>query len=336
MSHRTVYLGFAALAGVLAVVGQTGPHRLWGAFAVVAYLVAAAVGKDVVAFVGAALLPMAVLVALGSGQEEVSVVRRSAETLLAHGTPYRAVSGGDYSAYNPYLPGMSLFGLGVDPRLLFAAVFLGVLLAWRVHPLVLASPLVAMPIAVGGDDLPVIGLSILGLALARQRPGAAGLVLGFAAVLKATAWPALVIGLLLTGRRGVLPALGVLAVGLAPVLVDPSAFVTNAVLFPLGLTDARSPAASPLPGHLLAGLGPFGHAAALLLLVVAAAGVGLSLLVKPPADAVQAARRLAVGLGLAVLLMPATRWGYLIYPLVLAAWSYAPVRTKESTTWVAA
>ncbi len=42
-----------------------------------------------------------------------------------------------------------------------------------------------------------------------------------------------------------------LAAALAPAsLTAPGALIANTVLFPLGLTHARSPAQSPLPGHL--------------------------------------------------------------------------------------
>ncbi|MGW6732157.1 hypothetical protein [Streptomyces sp. NPDC055013] len=75
--------------------------------------------------------------------------------------------------------------------------------------LLLASfPPVALPLAVGGVDLPVIGLMCLGLALAgRGGSGtAAGLAMGGAAALKWTAWLLLPVGLVLlavtAGRRG--------------------------------------------------------------------------------------------------------------------------------------
>lgn len=334
----------------------TLPEPVWyAAFAALAYAVLAVAAwlagprhiraLRLAAIAGAALLPLLVLVGLGQRQEEVEVVRRSAQHLLAHGTPYPGGMGTESTAYNPYLPGMSLFGLpGLDPGVLFAAACLGTVAmsVWlrRADPgpltLVLASPLVALTVATGGDDLPVLGLSCLGLALAGRRPELAGLVLGFAATLKATAWPALFIGLVLVmatsggGRRFTGAAGAVMAVGLGlPVLADPHGFTANAVLFPLGLTPAASPADSPLPGHLLAELGSMGHATALILLVVSAVGMAVSLLVSSPSDARAAARRLALGLALAACLMPATRWGYFVYPLVLAVWSLAPESAGE-------
>ena len=91
--------------------------------------------------------------------------------------------------------------------------------------------------------------------------------------------------------------------------------------YPLGLTAAKSPAQSPLPGHLLATLGPAGHAAALALLAVAGLAIVASLAVAPPATPAAAARRLAIGLTALFLLSPATRFGYFIYPISLYAWA---------------
>jgi hypothetical protein len=80
-----------------------------------------------------------------------------------------------------------------------------------------------------------------------------------------------------------------------------------------------------MPGRLLADLGPHGHAVALIALGVAALGVGVSLLVRPPAGARAAGLRLALGLLLATALMPASRWGYLVYPAVLVLWALLAV-----------
>jgi len=60
-------------------------------------------------------------------------------------------------------------------------------------------------------------------------------------------------------------------------------------MFPLGLTAARSPAQSPLPGHLLATVGPAGHVAAIVLLITAGVGIAVSLVIRPPADTTAAA-----------------------------------------------
>ena len=62
-------------------------------------------------------------------------------------------------------------------------------------------------------------------------------------------------------------AAAALVAALAPAaLRHPASILQNTVAYPLGLTSAKSPAASPLPGHLLATLGSGGQLAALALL----------------------------------------------------------------------
>ncbi len=209
----------------------------------------------------------------------------------------------------------------------------------------LACPLMAFPLTMGITDPPVIALGCLALALlarAGRRPAgrgrerdllAAALVLGVACAMKYTAWPALVIiAVMVAARDGaaaaarftaaVLAAAAGLVAALAPAaLGDPAALARNTVAYPLGLTAAASPAQSPLPGHLLAALGPGGHLAALLLLAVAGLAVAVSLVLAPPASPAAAAVRVAAGLSALFLLSPATRFGYFIYPLNLCLWA---------------
>ena len=197
-----------------------------------------------------------------------------------------------------------------------------------------ASPVIAFPLAVGITDPPVIALMFLTLALIARPSGLlrAAMALGVACAMKATAWPAVpVITALLAARDGAKAAWrfvgitilvgGVLAVALAPAaLIDPYSFLQNTVLFPLGLSAHKTPAASPLPGHLLAMTGMAGHWAAVGLLVAAGLGFAVSLIVRPPADGRAAAWRLALGLTVMFTLAPATRWGYYVYPLGLIGW----------------
>ncbi|MEU8667371.1 glycosyltransferase 87 family protein [Streptomyces anulatus] len=363
----------AATALALGAFSSLGPHRVWGAAAALGYTAAAVLAArgrsprtaGAVAVTGAVLLPLVVLLAVNRAQLEVDVVARSAGLLLSEGTPYleRPTVPEDF---NPYLPGMAAFGIPeavagpgplTDPRLWMGAAFLGAFAlalpagARREAPRWLAAcPLVALPLAVGGVDLPVAGLMCLGLARAGQgRAGRAGLALGLAAALKWTAWPAVPVALALLatasgdGRRGSRAALrcGLVALLTAAALVlpaalrDPGAFRTHVVDFPLGLTGAVSSAASPLPGHLLATQLPGGRTLALLLLGVSALLLAVSLLVRPPATGTAAAARLALGLLLAIAFMPATRFGYLVHPLVLAVWALArqppahPLRIRE-------
>ncbi|MFC5662345.1 glycosyltransferase 87 family protein [Kitasatospora misakiensis] len=190
-----------------------------------------------------------------------------------------------------------------------------------------ASPLVALPLCVSGVDLPLTGLCVLALAsAARARPSAAGWALALACALKWTAWPAVAVVVALlgatAGRRAALRAAATAAVG-AAVLVLPGALrspgplVRQVFAFPTGRGELPTPASSPLPGRLLADLGPAGWYAALALLLLAGAAVALSLVRRPPRDARTAADRLALGLALAFLLAPAGRYGYLALPAVL-------------------
>ncbi|WP_354598143.1 glycosyltransferase 87 family protein [Streptomyces sp. JL1001] len=355
----------SAAALGLAACSSLGPHRVWGTAAALGYLAAALLAvrgrspraAGAVAVSGAVLLPLLWLLAVDRAQLEVRVVARSAGLLLAEGTPYlqRPLVPEDF---NPYLPGMAVFGLPeavagtgpvTDPRLWMGAAFLGAFAlalpaGSRSAPLrwIAACPLVALPLAVGGVDLPVAGLMCLGLALAGGgRAGAAGLALGVAAALKWTAWPAIPVALALLavasrsadrgeGRRpaeraarrcGLVALLTAAALVLPVALRDPAAFRAHVVDFPLGLTDAVSSAASPLPGHLLATHVPGGRTLALLLLGVSALLLALSLLLRPPETPADAAARLALGLLLAIAFMPASRFGYLVHPLVLTVWA---------------
>src|SRR5690242_4266483 len=197
-----------------------------------------------------------------------------------------------------------------------------------------ASPVIAFPLAVGITDPPVIALMLLTLALLARPSGLfrAAAALGVACAMKATAWPAVpVFASMLAARdaarsawrfTGIVAGVTVLlSVASAPAaLAHPWAFMQNTVLFPLGLSKYKTPAASPLPGHLLASTGMAGHWAAVALLLAAGLGFAVSLVVRPPDSARAAAWRLAVGLAVMFTLAPATRWGYFVYPIGLAGW----------------
>jgi len=205
---------------------------------------------------------------------------------------------------------------------------------WTV--LITASPVVALPLAVGGDDLPVLGLMCLALALASRAArgnwpwvAGAGLAIGLAAAMKATAWPAVaVLAALFAAQLGwravawfgaAVAGAGLVTDGIT-VAGHPAAAVVNTVLYPLGLTKAASPAASRLPGHMLASAGPWGHWTALALMALAGAGIAVSLIIRTPRNANGAGWRLVLGLALLFVLAPASRVGYFVYPLGLAAW----------------
>jgi hypothetical protein len=305
-----------------------------------------------------ALVPLAVLAARGQAQEEVVVIEHAGERLAHTGTPYLtrdaiAALPADERllGYVPYQPGMSLFGLPralagtvwwTDARVWFAlvtaaclAAALALLRAAGPAPLIRAAqaatvlPICALTLATGGDDLPVLALCLLALALAaRGRLGAAGVAVGVAGAVKLFAWPVAVVLLALAATRGrhtllryAAGAFGLPLLALVPAFaVDPSAFIENVVRYPLGQGLVPSTAASPFPGHLIATTLPGGRAIAAVLLLAAGAAIGWSLLRRPPRDAAAAALVCAYGLTAAILLMPSTRFGYLLYPVAFLVW----------------
>lgn len=302
-------------------------------------------------------------------QEEVVVVEQAGIRLVEHGTPYL---GHDAIAalppaeqllgYTPYQPGMALFGLPravtaawwTDARVWFALVTV-LALATAVATLRAAPapdaphrdaavlrgvqaatvlPICALTLATGGDDLPVLALCLLALALAAAgRPGRAGIAVGVAGALKLFAWPVAVVLVCWAvtrraGRRTALGALGLPAVALLPaLLVDRDALVENVLRFPLGHGLVASPAQSPFPGHLVAAALPAGRIIAAALLAAVGVAIAVRLLRRPPRTAAATALICGYGLLAAILLMPSTRFGYLLYPVALLV--LAPALARE-------
>jgi len=196
-----------------------------------------------------------------------------------------------------------------------------------------ASPLIAFPLSVGVTDPPIIALSCLVLALAdRGRLGRAAVVLAIACAMKTTAWALLPVLAVMAWVRytpraatrftAVTIALtGVLALVAAPgALATPAALKQNLIDYPLGTSKYKTVAASPLPGHLIAGLGHAGRLSVDVLLVLAVAAFVGWLLARPPRSARDAAVRLAVGYAVMFTLDPSTRYGYYAYPLAFLGW----------------
>ncbi|WP_107075124.1 glycosyltransferase 87 family protein [Micromonospora sp. MH33] len=254
--------------------------------------------------------------------------------------------------YTPYQPGMALFGLPraaadawwTDARVWFALVTALALAAavltlratagpgaprrdaavLRAVQAATVLPVCALTLATGGDDLPVLAFCLLALALAAAgRPGRAGLAVGVAGALKLFAWPVAVVLVCwaVTRRAGLRTALGALGLpvlALLPVLlVDRDALVENVLRFPLGHGLVTSPAQSPFPGHLIASALPAGRVVAAALLVAVAVAIAVRLLRRPPRTAAATALICGYGLLAAILLMPSTRFGYLLYPIAL-------------------
>jgi hypothetical protein len=377
-------LGCALFAGGVSLFSTDPLHRLWGTAAACAYALAAlavaawrsrATGVDValgVLVCGAILVPLLWMVWTGHGEPEVGVVATSAKTLIKHGTPYKSsqvlATTTDPNLYNPYLPLMAAFGvpqalLGhgplTDPRVWFGIVFLVVFafalsiagaedcIRWAL--LVTASPIIAFELCVGGTDVPMCAFMCLGFALL-WRVGtrnliAAGLALGIASSMKATAWPALIVAFALLyardGKRAAwrftAVALSVVAVIVGPFAVlRPGSLVKNTILFPLGLASVKSQAASPLLGHVLAQTGAVGHTVVVLLLIGSALAIAVSLVISPPRDVPAATIRLVIGLSAMFVLAPSTRFGYFIYPAALVLWLLVALAGRKSADPVGA
>lgn len=353
------YAAFGVHAGAVALLSGPGQDRIWGIWAVGGYTLAALLTSRsrtaalAVGLAGALVGPVIWLHLTAPATPDVVVVARAAALVLHTGTPYLPDAQlTTVIAYNPYLPVMSVFGLpgavglpGVlgDPRVwLSVATVVLLAVAFRLAGrsdhvecalFALASSVLAFPLTLGITDPPMLALLCLAAALlGRHRWGPAALTLGVACAMKATAWPALpVFAALVAARDGTRATLRftgaaaattvALVAACAPaVLAHPASLLHNTILFPLGLTRARTPAASPLPGHLLASTGPAGHLAAIGVLAVVGIAYAVSLVSRPPADARAAIRRLAIGMTLLFALAPATRFGYFAYPVGLFGW----------------
>jgi hypothetical protein len=298
-------------------------------------------------------------------QPEVIVVERAGVEAVNGHDPYRVIDRNGhilihqdavpvYELYYPYLPGMVLFGFSsgskvearlADARIQFLVFTLlvgGLALSRlraprdtraRALQVIAVLPTAALPLATGGDDMPVIALMLLGLvALQRRRPLLAGLALGAASSLKFTAWPLAFLALWAARDLYRSRAIGRYLLGFVVIagpvvapfaLRNPSAFVDNVIRFPLGLAGVASPAASPLPGHLLVSALPGVHRP----YVLAVAIVGIALLlwrlkVRPPRTAADVSVLTGWVMLIALLLAPATRVGYLLYPANLFVWGY--------------
>jgi hypothetical protein len=388
---RAAYGAFAAYAAVAALT-TAGQDRVWALWALLGYGAAALLlwrgrGWAPALLVSVALalaVPLAWLSARGPLTDGMVVIARSAQLLLGHGLPYLPVEHlSSWLSYNPYLPVMALFGMpkaagltgmAGDPGLWMALTTVALLAVavWVIVPhqaarcrecrrdvlrytaFAVASPLIALNLAVITTDPPVLALMLLSFALAVRPAGAlrAGLVLGVACALKVTAWPEVpVLAAMFWSRDGVraagrFAASSVMAAALlititAPaVFVQPGTVIQNAVLFPLGLTRHKTPAESLLPGHLLASTGSAGHLLAVALLLAAAAAILVSLIVRPPRDVGAATFRLAVSLAIMFTLGPNDRFGYFVYPLGLFGWlaltSRKPVAATTAARFAAA
>lgn len=347
----------AVFAGITAVTSTLGPHRTWGTIAVWGFAGAALLvlifrrrlTLTVAAWIAVAWVPMLWLAWHDRAQEEVFVVEQSAGRLVSTGTPYLARSeiaslAEPLLGYTPYQPGMALFGL---PHALFgnhwwtdARIYFGLVTAAalgyavtllrmdgrlvRAVQMATVLPLCALTLATGGDDIPVLTLCLLSMSLVwRGRFGWAGIAIGAAAAMKLFAWPVLVVLAFFAWRRVFwVPAIAIPVLAILPsIILDAGAVAENVFAFPTGQGLVKSPAASPLVGYLLARHVAGGRTLALALLGLAAVVIGVYLWRRRPRDVAAVANVCAIGLLVAILLMPATRFGYLLYPVAFAFWA---------------
>lgn len=331
-------------------------RKQWGTARVVLFLFV---------LLGATLVPLSLEVAWHHNQPEVTVIQQAASRVAKGKDPYHAyvednhvvsANPGEpaYESFFPYLPLMTVFGLPssthgpirfTDARIFFSVATLavaGAALALcqasserkvRALQVLTVLPTAALPLATGGDDMPIVAFLLLAMVLAqRRRPGLAGVVLGIVSSMKFTAWP--LAGLALFAARGrdgrrapVRMALGMLVVAgpvVAPFLwKNPSVFVENVLLFPLGLAGISSPAASALPGHLLVSAFPWLHHALPVVVGVVGGLVLLRYLVRhTPKTAAEVCVLGGWVMAVAIVLAPATRVGYLLYPVNFFVWGY--------------
>jgi Glycosyltransferase family 87 len=360
---RDAFVGYAASAVAATALVVIRPLRTFVVRAVIAG----------VCFVLVALVPMSLMVhdrvrARADGEfhvlPEAAVIER-AGNLLAHGhDPYVAyvlsghlygqVAGVPrYEAFFPYFPAMtalglpSTFGIGAlgDARVWMTActllaLALGLWLArappdrsLRAAQVMCVLPTGAVFLAGGGDDLPVLALSLVALALvARRRAIPAGVAFGAAMAMKLTAWPLAALSLFVIrdeeGRRApgrlALVAGAIVAVFVVPFAIwNPRTFLSNVVEFPLGLSGVDSPAASPLPGHVIVTLVPQAHRALVVgLIVFGAPLLGWWLWRRPPRDVAGVCTIMAVISIVVMCFAPATRVGYVVYPVNLLVWAW--------------
>jgi hypothetical protein len=273
---------------------------------------------------------------------------------LRHPVRYHAPGEPDYAGFLPYLPLMAVAGIpseiwpnnGLsDARIFFclttlvvAAVALYLCRAdgrrkIRALQALIILPLASLPLATGGDDIPVVAFLLLAMVLAqRRRPFASGIVFGIASAMKFTAWPLAALALFAArGRRGERRPLAMLA-GMVVVAVPtifpfalrgPFALIDDVVLFPLGLSAIPTTAASALPGHVLVSEFP-----SLSRALPVSVGLVLTVLLlrhlyrHTPGTATEVCLIAGVVMSALILLAPDPRVGYLLYPINFFVWAY--------------
>jgi hypothetical protein len=267
----------------------------------------------------------------------------------------------------PYLPAMLVFGLPraldgrsplADARVAFALAT--TVLAWlalrrggRVSPeaglrafqVLAVLPTGALLLVTGGDDLPVLALMLLAVVLAdRGEVTWAALAAGVAAAMKFTAWPLVpFLAVAIRDAEG-RPAWtrfvawwgGVVAVAVGPFVAwNPGAFVEDAVKFPLGLGRQPSPAEGISVGSLMIRAFPDIRWALVFVILMILVVLTLRwLLLAPPRSVQEAVAATGIVMAVAVVLAPAARIAYVVYPVNLLVWAWMlrqPARVLSTT-----
>jgi hypothetical protein len=283
------------------------------------------------------------------GQEPYRPIKK-----LPHAVRYHAPGEPDFAGFLPYLPLMAVAGIpseiwpndGLsDARIFFCLTTLAVAAVAlylcradgrrkiRAIQALVILPLASLPLATGGDDIPVVAFLLLAMVLAqRRRPFASGIVFGIASAMKFTAWPLAALALFAAyGRKGERRPFSMLA-GMVVVAVPtifpfalrgPFALIDDVVLFPLGLSAIPTTAASALPGHVLVSEFPsLSRALPVSVGLVLAVLLARHLYRHTPRTAADVCMIAGVVMAALILLAPDARIGYLLYPINFFVWAY--------------
>jgi hypothetical protein len=273
---------------------------------------------------------------------------------LHHPVAYHAPGQPNFAGFLPYLPLMAVAGIpseiwpnnGLsDARIFFCLITLVVAaLALflcraegkrkiRALQALIILPLASLPLATGGDDIPVVACLLLAVVLAqRRRPFWSGVVFGIASAMKFTAWPLAVLALFAArdkkGERRPFAMLAGMVVVAVPAIFPfalrgPFALIDDVVLFPLGLSAIPSTAASALPGHVLVSAFPsLSRALPLSVGLVLAVLLARHLYRHTPRNVSEVCTIAGVVIAVLILLAPNPRVGYLLYPINFFVWAY--------------
>ena len=211
----------------------------------------------------------------------------------------------------------------------------------RAFQVLTVLPTAALPLATGGDDMPVVALMLLGLvALQRRRPVLAGLALGAASSLKFTAWPLALLALWAASDLPAHRAVGRYLLGVAVVVVP--VVVPVALQEPVRLHRQRDPVPAGAGRSVLAGgqrparphpgVRPSRGSTALRGGGRPGDGRGPGPLPGAATPRATPPRWPALTgwvMLVAIMLAPATRVGYLLYPINLFVWAWMLRRADD-------